>query len=176
MEIAARSCATLGPGAPAGVRALLHERRAWACAMAGLAADAEAALVAAEEALHMTDSAPQPDWVSWVDHRELQIMSGRCWTELRRPLRAVPILEQALAGYDDTHARDKALYLSWLAEAYLTAGEVDQAAAVTGQALALTNGVASVRPRKRLQSVLERLAPHCGNAAVDDALERAAVL
>jgi hypothetical protein len=176
MEIAARSCATLGPDAPAGVRALLHERRAWACAMAGLAADTEAALVAAEEALHSADGSPQPDWVAWVDHRELQIMSGRCWTELGRPLRAVPILEQALAGYDDSHARDKALYFSWLAEAYLTAGEVDQAAAVTGRALDLTNGVASVRPRKRLQPVLERLAPHRGNAAVDGALERAAVL
>lgn len=176
LGIAARSCATLGPDAPAGVRALLHERRAWACAMAGLAADTEAALVAAEEALRSADGSPQPDWVSWVDQRELQIMSGRCWTELRRPLRAVPILEQALARYDDSHARDKALYLSWLAEAYMTAGEVDHAAAVTSRALDLTNGVASVRPRKRLQPVLKRLAPHRGNTAVDEALERAAVL
>lgn len=174
VEIATRSCDTLGPDAPAGVRALLHERRAWTCAMAGLPQETERALKEAEHALHSADGSPQPDWVAWVDERELQIMGGRCWTELRRPLRAVPILEAALAGYDDSHARDKALYLSWLAESYFTAGEVEQAAVVTCQALDLTNGVASVRPRRQLSPVLERLAAHCGIAAVDVALEKAA--
>ncbi|GAB3012470.1 hypothetical protein GCM10023080_094150 [Streptomyces pseudoechinosporeus] len=57
--------------------------------------------------------APQPDWVTWVDEIELQIMTGRCWTELRC---AVPVSETALARYDDAHARDKSLYLSWLAD------------------------------------------------------------
>lgn len=65
----------------------------------------------------------------WVDETEVQIMAGRCWSELRRPLRAVPILESVLARYDDTHARDKALYLTWLAVAYLDAAEPEQAAA-----------------------------------------------
>ena len=51
-------------------------------------------------------------------------------------MRAVPVLESALARYDDSHARDKALYLSWLADAYLDAGEVERAAAVTSHALA----------------------------------------
>jgi hypothetical protein len=37
------------------------------------------------------------------------------------------VLEAALTRYDDTHARDKSLYLSWLADSYLTAGEVEQA-------------------------------------------------
>lgn len=175
VEIATRSCTTLGPAAPAGVRALLHERRAWACAVAGLATDTEHALAEAGRALAEGHDAPQPDWVSWVDHTELQIMTGRCWAELGRPLRAVPVLEEALAGYDDSHARDKALYLSWLAAAYLTAGEVEQAARVTSRALDLTNGVASVRPRRRLSPLLERLAPHRGVADVDDALAKAAL-
>ncbi|EGX55319.1 XRE family transcriptional regulator [Streptomyces zinciresistens K42] len=81
----------------------------------------------------------------WARRRTL-----RCWTELRRPLRAVPVLEAALARYDDAHARDKSLYLSWLADSYLTAGEVEQAATVTGHAVALASEVASVRPRERL--------------------------
>ncbi|MGW2559463.1 XRE family transcriptional regulator [Streptomyces sp. NPDC001514] len=175
VEIAARSCKTLGPDAPAGVRALLQERRAWACAVAGIAGETERALAEAERALDDTHGASQPDWVSWVDHTELQIMAGRCWAELRRPLRAVPVLEAALARYDDSHARDKALYLSWLADAYLAAGEVEQAAKVTGRALDLTSGVASVRPRRRLEPVLKRLAEHRGVADVDDALEKAAL-
>ncbi|UUN27041.1 helix-turn-helix transcriptional regulator [Streptomyces sp. FIT100] len=173
VEIATRSCKTLGPDAPEGVRALLHERRAWACAVAGLPTETGRELAEAERALADAHGAPQPDWVSWVDHNELQIMTGRCWAELRRPLRAVPVLEAALAGYDDSQARDKALYLSWLADAYLGAGEVEQAARVTGRALDLISGVASVRPRRRLDPLLTRLSQHRGVADVDDALEKA---
>ncbi|WP_329545580.1 XRE family transcriptional regulator [Streptomyces sp. NBC_01356] len=171
IEIAARSCATAGPSAPKGVRALLYERLAWACAVAGLAAETERALAAAESALAEVDDAPQPDWVAWVDRNELQIMTGRCWTELQRPLRAVPVLETALAQYDDTHARDKSLYLSWLASSYLHAGEIEEAAAVTGRAFELSAEVASVRPRERLNPVLDRLGEHRALPAVAAVLD-----
>ncbi|WP_405885544.1 XRE family transcriptional regulator [Streptomyces sp. NBC_01136] len=175
VEIASRSCATAGPDAAPGVRALLYERLAWAHAVAGNAAETERALGTAESALDETDAAavPQPDWAAWVDRNELQIMSGRCWTELRRPLRAVPALESALDRYDDTHARDKSLYLSWLADSYLSAGEVEQAAATTGRALDLAAGVASVRPRQRLSPVLRRLSDHRALPAVAEVLEKA---
>jgi tetratricopeptide (TPR) repeat protein len=176
MEIAARSCATIGPDAPAGVRALLNERLAWACAVAGRATECEQALAAAETALATAGDTPQPDWVSWVDTTELQIMTGRCWTELRRPLRAVPVLETALAAYDDTNARDKALYLSWLGDSYLTAGEVEQAATTADRALDLAHGVASVRPRARLAPLLKHLDAHRGLPAVDALLEKAAAV
>ncbi|MGA5703402.1 hypothetical protein [Peterkaempfera bronchialis] len=100
-------------------------------------------------------------------------MTGRCWTELRRPLRAVPVLEQVLAGFDDAHARDKALYLSWLADSYLAAGEIEQAAAITGRVLDLSAGVASVRPRQRVTPVLQRLAAHRELPQVAEVLEKA---
>lgn len=100
-------------------------------------------------------------------------MTGRCWTELRRPLRAVPVLEKALEAYDDRHARDKALYLSWLADSYLAAGEVEQAAAVTGRALDLSAGVASVRPRQRLEPVLQQLDGHRTLPVVAEVLDKA---
>jgi hypothetical protein len=93
--------------APPGVRALLNERLAWAYAVAGHDTDTERALEAAQAALQEADGTPQPDGVAWVDSNELQIMTGRCWTELRRPLRAVPVLTQALDRYDDTHARQE---------------------------------------------------------------------
>ncbi|MFG2285151.1 XRE family transcriptional regulator [Streptomyces sp. NPDC048595] len=173
IETAARSCATAGPDAAPGVRALLYERLAWAYAVAGLATETERALDSAASALAEDDDTPQPDWVAWVDHNELEIMSGRCRTELRRPLRAVPVLESALASYEDTHARDKSLYLSWLAASYLTAGEVEQAATVTGRALELCAGVASVRPRERLSPVLRRLDEHRTVPGVAEVLEKA---
>ncbi|NUQ99537.1 MAG: twin-arginine translocation signal domain-containing protein [Streptomyces sp.] len=173
VQTAARSCATAGPEAAPGVRALLYERLGWAHAVAGNADETERSLEAAQGALAEVDGAPQPDWAAWVDETELQIMSGRCWTELRRPLRAVPVLEAALAGYDDSHARDKALYLSWLADSYLSGGEVEQAAAVTMRALDLSSGLASVRPRERLAPILQRLGEHRALPAVADVLEQA---
>ncbi|OPF77849.1 hypothetical protein VT50_0220700 [Streptomyces antioxidans] len=173
VETAEQSCRTAGPGAPPGVRALLHERLAWAYAVAGRDSETERALSAAEAALSDGDGTPQPDWVAWVDRDELRIMTGRCWTELRHPLRAVPVLEDVLTRYDDTHARDKSLYLSWLAESYLTAREVEQAATVAGRALDLSAGVASVRPRQRLEPTLRQFSVYRDLPAVAEVLERA---
>ncbi|MFE7330768.1 helix-turn-helix domain-containing protein [Streptomyces sp. NPDC057565] len=169
------SCATITARTPSSVRALLYERLAWACAVDNQPKSTELALDAAREALEgAQDGEPQPDWSAWVDRTELDIMTGRCWTELRRPLRAVPVLTDALNRYSDDHARDKALYLSWLADAYLTAGEVEQAAEKTGRALELATGVASIRPRQRIEPLLTKLRPHAALSTVRDALERAA--
>ena len=128
----------------------------------------------AEEALAKTNAgAPAPDWAAWAHSPvELEIMAGRCWTELGRPLRAVPLLESAMADYDDGHARDKALYLSWLADAHLDAGEVEHAAGVAEVALDLSAGVASARPHSRLAKVLDRLAGHSSVPQVADLLAR----
>ncbi|MCL6297546.1 helix-turn-helix domain-containing protein [Streptomyces kronopolitis] len=167
------ACRTAGPDAPPGVRALLHERLAWAYAVAGQVHGTEQALNDAETALNEHDGTLQPDWASWVDHNELQIMTGRCWTELRRPLRAVPVLEDALAKYEDTHARDKSLYLSWLADSYMSAGEIEQAASTARRSLELSAGVASVRPRQRIQPTLRRLSSHRELPAVAAVLELA---
>ncbi|WP_406428421.1 XRE family transcriptional regulator [Streptomyces sp. NBC_00147] len=169
------SCATITARTPSSVRALLYERLAWACAVDNQPTSAERALAAACDAL---DSAqvgePQPDWSTWVDRTELDIMTGRCWTELRRPLRAVPVLTAALDQHSDEHARDKALYLSWLADAYLMAGEVEQAAAKAGRALEFATGVASIRPRQRIDPILGQLSDHKGLGPVRDLFERAA--
>ncbi|MGW6603376.1 XRE family transcriptional regulator [Streptomyces sp. NPDC055036] len=172
-ETAIQACRVAGPDAAPGVRALLNERLAWTYAVSGNANETERALNAAETALSEGNGNPQPDWAAWVDRNELQVMTGRCWTELRRPLRAVPVLEDVLTQYDNTHARDKSLYLSWLADSYLAAGEVEQAATVTGRALELSAGVASVRPRARLSPILRQLRDHHEVPAVADVLERA---
>ncbi|MEV3951529.1 helix-turn-helix transcriptional regulator [Streptomyces halstedii] len=168
------SCATITARTPSTVQALLYERLAWACAVDGQAVGTERALTAARQALEEApDGEPQPDWSAWVDHTELDIMTGRCWAELRRPLRAVPVLTAALSGFTDDHARDKALYLSWLADAYLTAGEVEAAAVTTGRALQLATGVASIRPRQRLIPLLDRLRGHADSSEVRQVLEQA---
>jgi hypothetical protein len=156
------------------VRALLLERLAWSHAVAGQARETDTALAMAREALHHDDDRPEPDWVFWVDDTEMEIMAGRCWTELRRPTRAVPILESVLSSFDDTHARDKALYMTWLATAYLDASEVEQAAMTAERALDLATGVASVRPIARIEEVSRRLNRHRDTPEVSALLDRLA--
>ncbi|MEV8568132.1 haloacid dehalogenase-like hydrolase [Streptomyces sp. NPDC051322] len=63
---------------------------------------------------------------------------------------------------------------TWLADAYLTAGEIEQAAAMVGRALELSTGIASIRPRQRIAPLLDQLRPHTGLAAVRDLLEQTA--
>ncbi|WP_410640932.1 hypothetical protein [Amycolatopsis sp. lyj-346] len=157
------------------VNALLLERKAWAHATAHEPQEADRALNLAREALRARDDRPEPDWVFWVNDAEIDIMAGRCWTELRRPLRAVPVLEQVLSGFDDTHARDKALYLSWLATSYLHAHEVEQATATLARAADLAAGVSSVRPAIRIQAVARQLTRYRSTSVVGDLLSRLGV-
>ncbi|GAA4439276.1 helix-turn-helix domain-containing protein [Phytohabitans houttuyneae] len=164
---------TAGPSVTPGVRALLHCRRAWAHAVTGQAQEAETHLALGATALTEHDDRPEPDWVYWVDRSEVEIMTGRCWTVLRRPMRAITVLEQVLAAYDDTHARDKALYLSWLADAYLDVHEVEQACDTAGRAIELSAGIGSIRPGQRIDGFLGRLEPYGSLPCVVDLRARA---
>jgi len=158
-------------GVDPAVRALLYSRAAWTFALDGDADATARCLGHAEEAF--TSAIGQvPDYAAWIDETELAIMTGRCWSELHRPLRAVPVLESALGRYSDAHSRDKALYSSWLADSYIDAGEIEQAATVVQFSLAVMGDVASVRPRKRLVAVAGRLAQHGDLPVVRDLLGR----
>lgn len=156
-------------GVDPGVRALLHSRAAWTFALDGDAEATARSLGLAEESYAEAD-AQTPDYAAWIDADELAIMTGRCWSELRRPLRAVPVLESALADYSDAHARDKALYSSWLADSYIDAGEVEQAVDTVASSLVVMGNVASVRPRQRLAAVASRLSSHGDAPAVQELL------
>ena len=156
-------------GVDPGVRALLYSRAAWTFALDGDADTTARCLGLAEDALTAA-TGETPDYAAWIDANELAIMTGRCWSELHRPLRAVPVLENALSRYSDAHARDKALYSSWLADSYLDAGEVEQAVNTVRSSLAVMGDVASVRPRQRLAAVARRLAPHRDLPVVADLL------
>lgn len=156
------------------VKSLLYQRGAWTYAMSGRANDVARALGHAENALSSADTGVAgPEWATWAHNSvELQIIAGRCWTQLHRPLRAVPALEAAMAQYDDSHARDKALYLSWLADAYLDAGEPEPAVVAVDHAMNLAANVASARPQQRLNVVRDRLKEHSTAPGVAELLAR----
>ncbi|MEU7902186.1 helix-turn-helix transcriptional regulator [Actinoplanes sp. NPDC049118] len=159
--------------ATATTRALLAERVAWAAARRGDASAAERALGTVETAFADRKPDDDPIWTYWLNDDEIQVMAGRVWTQLRRPLRAVPILEHATAGYGEDTGRETALYLTWLAESLLQANEVERAAGAAARALQLSRAAGSARAEDRVTELRRLLARHRGNAAADAFLDEA---
>lgn len=166
-----------GADAPPKARALFLDRVAWAHTKAGGREHAQHAMRALGEAAEALaeDSAgtESPAWLYWVDAGELQIMEARVHTELRRPLRAVPLLRDVLGRYDATHTRELALYLSWLAVAYADANEPEEAAATAARVMNLSADVASERTAERVRVVLARLAEYAEVPEVRAVLDNA---
>ncbi|RFS82285.1 transcriptional regulator [Actinomadura spongiicola] len=173
VQLACEALKAAGPDAPPRARALAWDRIAWAHARAQDAQKAMTALGEARDALDQDDGGGgDPGYLYWVDHGELQVMEARAYTELRRPLRAVPLLVDVLSRYDVTHSRELSLYLSWLAVALTDANEPEQAADVAARMLELSADVASDRTDRRAAVVRARFAQYRDVPAVRKLLDR----
>lgn len=157
IDLAHAAVEEAGPNAPAKTRALFFDRVAWAHAKAGEAQPAIQALGDAHDALETGGSAEAPSWAYWVTQEELDVMDARAFTELRRPLRAVPLLKDVLGRYDATHTREVALYRSWLAVALADANEPEQAVQEAHRTIDLSGDLTSTRTAERVRVVLNRL-------------------
>lgn len=141
-------------------RALFGERVAWTNARAGDIKQTERALAAVETDFARRAVSDDPTWVYWLDENEISIMAGRCYVELGLAARAVPLLSAALSHYDERRGRERALYLSWLAEAQIAVGEIDEAAATATEVLTLTARTTSARSDARVRLLRNKLRPH----------------
>ncbi|GII25411.1 transcriptional regulator [Planosporangium mesophilum] len=155
-------------------RALLLERLAWANARFGDTQATLRTLALVEEAFADGNLEYDPVWVYWLNRDEVDVMAGRCLTELKQPKKAIPLLDAAVRRYDDSHAREMALYLSWLAEAHAYDGSVEEAAQTAMRALRLSASTTSARSADRIRVVRRALQRYRGNASVDEFEERAA--
>ena len=158
--------------ATAGARVLVAERVAWAHARAGQHARCDRVLGEVDELFEGVRPDDEPDWAYWLTRDEIDIMAGRCYAELERPIRAVPLLESALGRYQNDSAREASLYATWLADSYITAREIEQAAEVASRALDLSTTVSSTRSRDRVAAVRTRLRPYRNAPAVRSFEER----
>ncbi|MEU0674424.1 helix-turn-helix domain-containing protein [Streptomyces sp. NPDC006172] len=147
--------------APPKARALYLDRVAWAHTKAGGTENGQLAMRALGEAGQAlsqdSEGTESPAYLYWVDAGELRVMESRVYTELHRPLRAVPLLREVLSEYDATHTREMALYLSWLAVALADANEPEEAAAVAERVIVMSADVASERIADRVRVILRRL-------------------
>lgn len=156
----ARSAAMGAEDATPVVRALLWERVAWASARSRDHAATRRALDAVDDAYdNRSSKIDEPEWVYWLDRGEIDVMTGRCLIELGDPAAAQPLLSSAIGSYDVNHAREVALYLTWLVEAYAKAGVVDAARETLTRAQKIARGVNSARLGLRLNHATRVLYP-----------------
>lgn len=154
----AKSAVAGARGASPVVRTLLLERVAWANARSRDREAARRALDAVDDAYEeRSPGIAEPHWVYWMSRDEIDVMAGRCLIELGDPVSAAPpLLTAAIDGYDADHAREVALYRTWLAESYAKAGELDAARGVIEQARTTATDVNSARLIRRVEEI-ERL-------------------
>lgn len=149
-------------------RTLLLERVAWAAARSGDLHDCERILGMVDEAFSGGPDDNDPDWVYWMNLEEIDVMAGRCYTELRKPDRAEKLLTDALSRYGPAFVRENSLYLSWLAEDYVQLGEIDHAAGIATQMAALAARTNSARTDTRLRYLASQLGPFRSTPSVAD--------
>ncbi|GAA2814197.1 helix-turn-helix transcriptional regulator [Saccharopolyspora taberi] len=153
----ARTAVMGAEGATPLVRALLLERLAWASAKSR---DAEATWRALDEVddAFAARGADEPEWVYWLNRAEIDVMAGRCLIQLGRPGEAEPLLSAAIETYPAEHAREVALYLSWLAESHARSGDLDAARETLARAQPFAEAMPSARTGDRLRAVRQACA------------------
>lgn len=153
-QLLARSAVTGARAASPVARTLLLERLAWASARSR---DRDAARRALDEVDIAYDQrsvdVPEPEWVYWMSRDEIDVMAGRCLIELGDPVAAAPLLTAAIGRYDLAHAREVALYRTWLAESYARADEMDAAREALVQARRAASDVNSARLTRRIGEI-----------------------
>src|SRR2546423_9210835 len=89
--------------------------------------------------------------------RELTAEAGRAFALVGDWRLAVSCLEQGLAALGADYPRDRVLYLTYLAEAYLAGDEVDGARSYAARAAALAAGLRSARVAAPLDALTHRV-------------------
>jgi len=157
--------------ATATTKALLLERVGFADAKSGDLHGCERALGQVQDAFNESKPEDDPDWVYWLNQEEIDVMAGRCYTELKRPKLAEPLLHNAIGNYNHALVRENSLYLSWLAEDYIQLGEINHAASITTEVLTLANRTNSVRTSERLQHLARLLKRYSSVTSVMEFLD-----
>lgn len=100
-----------------------------------------------------SDGAAEPEWVYWLNRTEIDVMAARCLIELGQPTTVEPLLTRALAGYNHDHAREVALYQTWLAEGHARTGDLDAAREVLARIDTTAIDAGSTRLHRRIAAV-----------------------
>ena len=161
--------ASLTTREPLGPRSRALGLRQLALALAAIG-DEAACEVAIGSAITEAGQAPREDeaHVSYCTPSYILMESGRCWLLLRRPRRATPILDAALADWPNPFLRDRGLALARLARAVLENHELERACALAVEAAELARLSVSTRSLTQLRLLSRGLAPYAQMPVVSD--------
>ncbi len=128
------------------VKAMVAGWQARALAVTGDRVGFEWALSRASTLYDRADISDAPDWAYWFVDPATLFETGRAWTLVGRPERAIAIVEQQVLDEGAEYARDHALADVYLAEAHTAAGNLDVANRYATESRGmLTGGVQSPR-------------------------------
>ncbi len=146
----------------ANAHAMLHER-------ADFAQDTEEALVQATAGTCQDED----DVAPYCTPSYVEMEAGASWLKLGTAGSAVPVFEDSRARWSAVEqVRDHALCLARLATAYATAGEPEQACAVTGELITTANGLGSARVAGQVADLRKSLSLWRNDSSVADLLHR----
>ncbi len=174
----------LAETALAGVRGLqtprllaqLHVRHAYALASAQDASGCAAAISQARTQVERGDSDNDPPWLYWVSPGWILLEAGTSWLQLGQADRAAITLEEGLASFDESFARDRQHYLIRSADALARPGkrrDLDAAAHRGMTAIELAESLDSTFGVDLLRDLYHQITPHATVPAVRDFLDRA---
>jgi hypothetical protein len=168
-QVAAQAC---GSGLAV---AIVCANQAWAYAKMGLDDEALALLGRSRDEFARADLTKAPAWAKFFTETDMFAMVGTVYTELALAVdpvytrSAIPALSTVVNGYGPDMTRSRSFNLISLATNHLLDGDVDQAATVGAQAVAVCESVKTTRTKDRLRP-LQREADKRRNNADSRAL------
>lgn len=142
--------------------AMLTARQARAHAARGERAACERLLSTAETAMSRADGHSAPEWARYFDQSEYCAQVAACYLLLGRHQSTNRWLTQSLASHPAGRAVDRSAYLIWQSDTALHLGDVDHACALLHEAVPIVGSARSLRNRRRLHAMHERLQARAG--------------
>jgi len=152
------------------LRAQFHAMEARGLSGAGDIRGAEAALARSASALEAQRLEDEPEWITYFDAAELAAEAGHCFRDLAKAKQAVTHAVSASSG----HVRSDFFVSMVLADAHLTAGDLEAACNVALDALDAGEQLKSARALTYVRDFRQHLAPYAETAAARDLSEQAA--
>ncbi len=160
--------------------AILSANQAWAYAKMGRNDEALALLGRSMDEFARTDLAEAPAWAAFFTETDMSAMVGTVYTELALAVdptctrSAIPALSTAINGYGPDMTRSRSFNLISLATNHLLEDDVDHAATVGAQAVAVAEGLKTARTKGRLQPLKREADKRRNNADARALSERIA--
>jgi hypothetical protein len=178
-----REAVTLVDTALAGVRGketprlltALYSRQAYAFATLGDSAGCTAAISNARAQVEQVAQDDDRPYLYWVGPAEIVAGAGRCLLKLGKADQAAMMLAEGISLFDESFVRDRRNYLIRHAEALTHPGpqqDLDAAVERGSRALALSEGLDSMRGVDRLRELLSQMRPHTAVPVVRDFVDR----